>query len=66
MLAATGGGVLFQPGSVPALAAALGGLLDDPARRLELGRRGREAVSRQFNDEVMASRTADLYRQMLA
>ncbi len=66
MLELTGGGVLFEPGSVPALVEALEGLLSDAPGRRELGRRGQEAVRRQFNDDVMASRTAELYRQVRA
>src|SRR6185436_21127026 len=46
LIEATGGGVLVEPGSAGALAEALKALLLDPARRRELGRRGREAVHR--------------------
>jgi glycosyltransferase involved in cell wall biosynthesis len=63
ILAATGGGLLVEPDSPPALARALRELHDDPARRRELGRRGREVVLRDYNDEGMAERTAEVYRR---
>ncbi|GAA5141893.1 hypothetical protein GCM10023340_04410 [Nocardioides marinquilinus] len=40
-----GSGVLVPPDDAPALAAALTDLLDDPARRAELARRGRDRVA---------------------
>jgi glycosyltransferase involved in cell wall biosynthesis len=63
ILAATGGGLLVEPDSPPALARAQRELHDDPARRRELGRRGREVVLRDYNDEGMAERTAEVYRR---
>ncbi len=65
LLEATGGGILVEPQSVEALAAGLAALLDDRQRRLELGRRGREAVLAGFNDEVMAQRTLAVYEEMI-
>ncbi len=58
MLEETGGGLLVEPGSTEALAAALRELLDDEARRLELGRRGRAAVHAGRGEESMARATA--------
>ena len=54
IIEATGGGVLCEPGDAKSLADAIEGLLRDPARRGELGRRGREAVAREFTIERMA------------
>jgi glycosyltransferase involved in cell wall biosynthesis len=66
MIDATGGGVLFEPGSVEALASALEDLLADPARRRELGRRGREAVRARFHDHAEAEGTSQVYRRLLS
>jgi glycosyltransferase involved in cell wall biosynthesis len=54
MLELTGGGVLFEPGDVQALAAALEGVLTYPARARELGGRGREGVAEHFSSGRMA------------
>ena len=62
VLAATGGGVLCEPGDPEGLAAAIGELLGDPERLRELGRRGRETVHRDFGIERMARRMAEIYR----
>lgn len=65
LIEATGGGLLCEPNSVDALAAALGGLLSDEARRSELGRRGRESVVRSFGLDTMARKMIDLYRSVV-
>jgi len=62
LIEATGGGLLVEPGSTQALAGALRALMNDAARRAELGRRGQAAVREAFNDEVMARNTLNLYR----
>lgn len=54
IIEATGGGVLCEPGSAKSLADAVERLLGDPARARELGRRGREAVERNFSITRMA------------
>ncbi len=41
-------GVLVPPADAPALAGAVEGLLDDPVRRAELGRRARERAEERF------------------
>jgi len=61
----TGGGVLVEPESPPALAAALRRLIDDPEHRRSLGRRGREGVLARHSDEAMARATAALYERTL-
>lgn len=63
LIEATGGGVLAQPLDPVDLAANLQRLLEDAETRRELGRRGREAVHRDFNAEVMARKTLDVYRK---
>jgi glycosyltransferase involved in cell wall biosynthesis len=61
MIESTGGGVLVEPGSTEALAGALEELFLDPARRRELGMRGREAVLGDRTDDRMAERTLEVY-----
>jgi glycosyltransferase involved in cell wall biosynthesis len=64
LVEATGGGVLVPPGSADALAGALEALLRDPARRRELGRRGREAVLRDFSADATAAETERVYDEL--
>lgn len=63
---ATGGGLLFEPGNVDALAATLGRLLDEPETRYQLGKRGRAAVLERFTGEAMAAEMLAIYRQASA
>jgi glycosyltransferase involved in cell wall biosynthesis len=65
IIEATGGGLLVEPDSPQAVAAGLRALMTDPARRAELGRRGREAVRRHYSDEAMARRTLEVYQRYL-
>lgn len=65
LLEATGGGVLVTPGDPSELAAALTGLLRDPARRERLGRAGRQAVHARFSDTAAATATLALYEACL-
>lgn len=66
LIEATGGGLLFEPGSAGALGAALGELLRDPDRRRVLGRTGREAVYNAHHAAVMAEGTMQVYRAVTA
>jgi phosphatidylinositol alpha-1,6-mannosyltransferase len=50
-------GVLVPPGDAAALGAELSALLSDPARRAELGRRGRERVLADFTWDRVVDRT---------
>jgi glycosyltransferase involved in cell wall biosynthesis len=47
------------------LAAAVRGLLADPAARLELGRRGRSAVRMRLSWDGVAQQTEDFYRRVI-
>jgi glycosyltransferase involved in cell wall biosynthesis len=62
---ASRGGLLFEPGSVEALADALGKLAADPALRQDLGRRGQTAVRRDFSAEAMAREMLRVYAKHL-
>ena len=63
---ATGGGLLTPPGDAGALAAAIGALAADPARRAGLGQAGRRAVAAQFAWPAIARRLEATYRGVLA
>lgn len=65
ILAATGGGLLVEPGSAERLADGLAELLGDADRRRALGKRGREAVHAEFNSATMAASTAAIYRRLI-
>ena len=60
LLDKTGGGLLFEPGSVSALADRLLELQKDPARRKDLGRRGSEGARRHYSAARMAERTLEI------
>lgn len=62
MLEATGGGLLVEPGSPPALAAALRQLHDDPELGRRLGTQGRAAVHRDFTAETEAEGVLAVYQ----
>jgi glycosyltransferase involved in cell wall biosynthesis len=66
LLSRTGGGVLVDPGSTTALAAALAGLLSDPDRRKALGDAGRETVHESFNAERMGAETLEVLARIAA
>lgn len=66
ILRLTEGGVLVPPGDASALADALWQLREDPARRRELGRRGREVVHRTLSDGRMAEETARVFDRVVA
>ena len=60
---ATGGGLLVEPESPEALARGLRALMDDPDRRVALGRAGQEAVRRLYTDDAEADATLALYER---
>jgi len=59
-------GLTVPPGDPKALAAALNALLDDPARRVAMGAAGRRRVREEFSAELMARRTLEVYREVVA
>ena len=58
------GALLFERDSEEQLAAALCELADDPARRLELGRRGRELFVERFDIRQTVPAMLDLYHRV--
>jgi glycosyltransferase involved in cell wall biosynthesis len=58
----TGGGLLVNPEDPADLARGLRQLLDNPEQRRALGRRGQDAVRREFTAERMAEKTLEVYR----
>ncbi len=65
-VAATGAGVLVEPGDVGSLAAALGRLLGDEAARARLAQAAREAAAGPYSWDEAARRTLDVYRGLTA
>jgi glycosyltransferase involved in cell wall biosynthesis len=65
ILGRTGGGVLFAPGDVAALAAAVVDLHDDPYRRKALGEQGARGVRREYSVGRMAERAIEVYDEAI-
>jgi glycosyltransferase involved in cell wall biosynthesis len=61
-----GGGVLVAGDDPGALAAGIRALLADPARRAELGARGRTGIVAAYAWPSVAARTAEVYAELLA
>jgi glycosyltransferase involved in cell wall biosynthesis len=59
-----GAGLLVEP-SAATVASAICELLDDGARRGEMGERGRELVARRYSPELMVERYLELYGGLL-
>ncbi len=59
-------GLIVPPADAEALAAAIGELMDDPARRAALGNAGRRRALEHYSSELMAARVMDVYDQVLA
>jgi rhamnosyl/mannosyltransferase len=59
-------GLTVPPGDPAVLAAALNALLNDPARRAAMGAAGRKRVREEFSAGVMAERTLEVYREVVA
>jgi glycosyltransferase involved in cell wall biosynthesis len=59
-------GLLVPPGDVPALASAMTGLLDDPARRTQMGLAGRRLMEQAFSVAAMVAGNVAVYHRLLA
>jgi rhamnosyl/mannosyltransferase len=59
-------GLVVEPGDAPALAHALNRLVEDPSLRARLGSRARQRVEETFTVERMTSKSAALYREVVA
>ena len=57
----TGGGLLYEPGNTEAMAESLEVLLCDPQRAMDMGKRGRDAVCKQYNIERTAERMVQIF-----
>ncbi len=64
IIAATGGGLLCQPGNPKSLADGIERLLMDPQQARALGEAGRNAVFEKFNAEAMARETLQLLESL--
>ena len=59
-------GLLVAPGDSPALAAAIGRLLDDRPLAAGLGQAARQLIADRFSVDRMVRSTEDLYMELLA
>lgn len=59
-----GAGVVVPPGDAPALADALRGLLDDPAGRVEMGRRALALAHERYGIERMRDATLAVFEEL--
>lgn len=58
-------GLLVRPKDAPALAAALRHMFENPGERARMGVAGRELVLRQFSEDIVLSRTLEVYRDLM-
>lgn len=65
VIAATGGGLLYDPVAADGLENALRSLLTDPARARELGARGRAAVAERYTAQAAAAKMHELYASLV-
>ena len=59
-------GILVAPRDPGELTDAIAALVDDPARRASLGQAGRIRAQEYFDEELMVSRSLEVYRRLLA
>ena len=65
LIEATGGGVLYEPGDVNALADSIENLLNEPQKLRAFGEAGRKAVFERFSAEQMAQQCTKVYQDLL-
>ena len=66
LIAATNGGILVDPESPDAIAEGISQLMSDSDYREKLGQQGKEAVHREFSDDMMAEATLAVYRKYIS
>jgi glycosyltransferase involved in cell wall biosynthesis len=66
LAAASGAGLLFEPGDVGELRDRLAELVEDGVRRRHLGTLAREFARENLSDERMARETLSIYREVIA
>jgi glycosyltransferase involved in cell wall biosynthesis len=66
LLEGTGAGVLFEPGNVDALAAALDGLLGDSARLEDMGRAATELAETKYSPVTHVDSLLEVFESLLA
>jgi glycosyltransferase involved in cell wall biosynthesis len=59
-------GMTFVPGDWQALATAIQSLLDNPARRQEMGEQAFRRLTEQFDVRANVARTSEIYQQLFA
>jgi glycosyltransferase involved in cell wall biosynthesis len=59
-------GIVVPHSNPPALAQAIGAMLDDPDMRARYGAAGRERILKQFKWERAAREVTEIYRQTIA
>jgi glycosyltransferase involved in cell wall biosynthesis len=65
LIEASGGGLLVNPEDPQDLARALRRLIDEPARRQEMGQKGLQAVRERFTADIMAGRALEVFQKYL-
>lgn len=58
-------GILVPPRNYLALADALKKLIESPLTRQQMGQRGRQRLEQEFSEQIVVSKTLELYRIML-
>lgn len=66
LVSSTDGGLLYPPDDVGELVRCLETLVVDRDQRIELGRRGQEAVRMLYSPEAMAARTLQIFSESLS
>jgi len=59
-------GFLFRPGDASDLAKSIGQLLDDPDAAMQMGTRGRDLVTKRFNNEGEVLKLREFFRSIAA
>ena len=66
LIAATDGGILVDPESPDTIAEGISQLMNNRAYRDQLGQQGKEAVHREFSDDLMAEETLAVYKKYIS